>query len=68
MSAVWATRNDRQRAYLRALYACDQATEASGASAARVAFTTARRPSNGAGKCTAPSRRQRWSKPPQWQA
>lgn len=28
MSERWATLNDRQRAYLRALYVCDQATEA----------------------------------------
>ncbi len=28
MSDVWAELNDRQRAYLRALYDCDQATEA----------------------------------------
>jgi hypothetical protein len=28
MSDRWATLNDRQRAYLRALYECDQATEA----------------------------------------
>jgi hypothetical protein len=28
MSDVWAKLNDRQRVYLRALYDCDQATEA----------------------------------------
>ena len=28
MSERWATLNDRQRAYLQALYECDQATEA----------------------------------------